>query len=73
MVKNVTLKFERSNKPTVRFDYELGSHVKIIELNCNARIIAFYVDSGGIQYRCRFFFNGEVKTEYFFIGEFKKI
>lgn len=54
---------------TKEFAYALHDKVKITELESNGRVTALYVCNEGVQYRVRYFYNGEAKNEYFFADE----
>jgi len=52
--------------------FDLAEEVKIKELNQNGRIMCFFVDSGGMQIKVRYFHNGEAKEVYFLEDELVK-
>jgi len=49
--------------------YALRQKVRIKELACDAVILGFNVDREGLQYNCRWFINGELKTGYLLESE----
>lgn len=53
----------------IHFDFSLGETVYITELKSIGRVIALYVSETGLQYRVRYFYNGEAKDTYFYPDE----
>lgn len=49
--------------------FELKAKVKIIELDRIGVVIGQYNSDTGIQYQVRYFYEGEVKTVYFYEDE----
>lgn len=53
----------------IDFEYRIHDSVKILALETTGRVIGLYVCLDGIQYRVRYFYNGDLKSEYFFDSE----
>jgi len=49
--------------------YDLLSEVCIKQLETTGRVIGIYLSETSLQYRVRYFYNGEAKTVYFFADE----
>lgn len=54
---------------TALFAHSLNDHVRIKPLETAGRIIGLYLCEDGAQYRVRYFYDGSVRTEYFFGDE----
>lgn len=54
---------------TILFAYKLNDRVRIAPLETNGRIIGLYLCEDGAQYRVRYFYEGQAKTEYFYLDE----
>jgi len=51
------------------FCYHLSDRVRIVPLETDGRIIGLYYCEDGAQYRVRYFYEGSVRTEYFYADE----
>jgi hypothetical protein len=47
----------------------IGSKVKITELNCTGRVISIWYNSTGLQVEVKYFLDGKLNKEYFFEDE----
>ena len=52
--------------------FSLRQKVRIKELACDAVILSFHIDGEGLQYNCRWFMNGELKTGYLLESELEQ-
>lgn len=53
--------------------FNLKDKVKIIDLDWKGIIIAIFIGDLGVQYKVRYFYNGEAKEVYFFEDELEKV
>lgn len=61
-------------KITYNFIFNIGSKVKVKDLNICGKISALFVDSSGsITYRVRYFYNMEAKEVYFEADELELV
>ena len=56
----------------VDFEFAMHDKVRIVQLETNGRVVGLYLCEDGKQYRVRYFYEGEVWTEYFFADELEK-
>ena len=56
-----------------QFAFEIFEKVKIQELEQTGIVICIFIDSSLVQYKVRYFHNGEAKEIYFLERELKKL
>lgn len=56
----------------MKFSFQIGDKVEIIELQRPGRIKSIWVCEIGIKYQVRYFYNGKAEEDYFYVEELLK-
>jgi len=51
------------------FEFKIRDRVEVLPLSAKGTVTALFVCEDGIQYRVRYFYDGNVRSEYFYSEE----
>ena len=58
-----------TSRTIITVDFHVEQKVKIPELGRDGVVLAIFVDGGGIQYKVRYFYDGQAREVYFYKWE----